>query len=251
MRPKAAMLFAFLAVSWSTLLLATPPPLPAPSVPCCGAVEDGKVKKDNGKGGPKKVANSYWVCPIYWYAHWGTYCSYYSKTCPEPSEYVNLDANCGLGTNWDCATAGDPPCIQFGGGPDPLNKKKGPPMHAKGNPRKGRPKKEHPSYNPGVPEDVMIAKRHYAKFQYAPGNNYCYLMLYRIVTTKTTFKGHPIPPQVFFHGVEVEQDDTKMPEFVIPNKAILSIDSDKHVCVLQEDNAKWQVVVHEKTEIRK
>lgn len=256
MRPKAAMLFAFLAVSWSTLLLATPPPLPAPSVPCCGAVEDGKVKKDKGKGGKNTAGNGYWVCPIYCYAHWGEFCSYYSKVCPEPMppEYLNLDAECFLPSVWMCKQ--DDPCVQFGGGPQPAKgkkaaAKKGMPPHASKGLKKGLMKK--PSHDFKVTLPFPLCKKTEEglfAFEYQKGME-CTIRLFKMELPAITIGLTVLPARAFYHAIEVEPPFPVVHVGKISRGDIDVVEPGRKVCTFDRNGNSYQCIVHNSRTIMK
>ena len=119
MRRKVCFGFVPLVCVLAGLLGSAPAANPPPGCGCASAVSSRVQANCNGK-----------VCPLYLWAHYQTYCSYYAIICPSGG-WVNYDAACGLAPNscvLPCASCDDPgmktsrsnarsgePCCQFPG----------------------------------------------------------------------------------------------------------------------------------------
>lgn len=250
MRPKAAFLFAFLAVSWSTLLLATPPPLPTRSVPCCGAVEEAQDKK--GKGGKKAAfGTEYFVCPIYCYAFWGTHCSYYGEKCH--GEYVSLDAECNLPSVWPCDPKNEN-CVAFGGGSFKGKKNmkaKGKPPHASKGLRKGLMKKSAHDFKPTPSFPSKLMAEGLFAFEFEKGKKECTVKLFKVEVPEVIIAGKKLDAQTFYHAIEVEPPMIVVHDGKIPNGDIDVVDAGGKVCTFERNGKTYQCIVHKSRTIVK
>lgn len=191
-----------------------------------------------------------WICPIYPYANFGSYCAYYSKNCAL-NQYVSLDAACGLSWNFDCNNTG--PCTDVDDGSVDvesgfvalIQKKTKRPAAAKAV-RGGLKKRPDEDARPTLLNGAQEKKAQFARLEYAP-KKYCDVKLFQIDTPKRTVMKTDLPARTFGVGTEVSNPKGRKHEVQIANADIRTIDADGHVCVVRVGGMDYQVVLHQDT----
>lgn len=194
-----------------------------------------------------KAAYTKWVCPIYCYAHFLTYCSYYSEECK--GYYVSLDALCGIPT--DATRCNDPkfPCEEIllfktPKGAPPAAKTM---QHAAKSLKKGIKKKgliPDPTVRKGAQHGRLLGQPLLVRLEVNPGM-FVNVALYLVLNTPPVMNGKQLPARIFGHGLEIVYEGETTLD--VPNSSLLMVDG--KICTVQLGSVTYQVILDEGTKV--
>lgn len=200
---------------------------------CCGADQ-----KDDPE--TKDVAS--WVCPLYCWGNFGSYCGYYARNCDGTApQYVNLNWDCGKPSN-NCDTPDNTKCVAVGSyyyldGAAKKHHHHGKNLEAGVDPADPVADHIHP---PNKDRCTKLGKPIYAGLKIKANDPYVPVMLYMVLFTPPDEDDRPASIQST--GLEVKKQSGKF-DITIPQSSIIDISPGGKICAVQVGGVVYEVIL--------